>query len=127
MPEPVRQPLAIALRDAYPWADLAALARTVEDGGFDALFLPEVGARDTLVTLAALAGETSRIRLGTGVVPVPSSSGFALAPIPKLPQLLDPNGQRLARPDYGLDTLLRRGGHLGSAKRLSRVTGLVEG
>jgi alkanesulfonate monooxygenase SsuD/methylene tetrahydromethanopterin reductase-like flavin-dependent oxidoreductase (luciferase family) len=79
MPEPVRQPLAIALRDAYPWADLAALARTVEDGGFDALFLPEVGARDTLVTLAALAGETSRIRLGTGVVPVPSRSPGLLA------------------------------------------------
>src|SRR5438477_7765089 len=79
MLEPVRQPVAIALRDAYPWADLAALARTVEDGGFDALFLPEVGARDTLATLAALAGETSRMRLATGVVPLPSRSAGLLA------------------------------------------------
>ena len=50
-----------------------------EDAGFDALFLPEVGARDTLATLAALAGETSRLRLGTGVVPLPSRSPALLA------------------------------------------------
>src|SRR5436305_11709147 len=79
MPEPLRQPLAVALRDAYPWPALADLATTVEDAGFDALFLPEVGARDTLATLAALAGETSRIRLATGVVPLPSRSAGLLA------------------------------------------------
>ena len=79
MPEPVRQPLGVALRDAYPWPDLAGLVRTAEDAGFDALFLPEVGARDTLATLAALAGETSRIRLGTGVVPLPSRAPGLLA------------------------------------------------
>ncbi|HEX3299484.1 MAG TPA: LLM class flavin-dependent oxidoreductase [Actinomycetota bacterium] len=79
MPEPVRQPTGVALRDAYPWPDLAGLARTAEDAGFDALFLPEVGARDTLATLAALAGETSRIRLGTGVVPLPSRAPGLLA------------------------------------------------
>ena len=79
MPERSRQPLGFALRDAYPWHDLAALARMGEDAGFDALFLPEVGARDTLATLAALAGETSRLRLGTGVVPLPSRSPALLA------------------------------------------------
>ncbi|MFL5790150.1 MAG: LLM class flavin-dependent oxidoreductase [Actinomycetota bacterium] len=79
MPEPLRQPLAVSLRDAYPWRELAGLARTVEGAGFDALFLPEVGARDTLATLAALAGETSRIRLGTGVVPLQSRSPGLLA------------------------------------------------
>jgi alkanesulfonate monooxygenase SsuD/methylene tetrahydromethanopterin reductase-like flavin-dependent oxidoreductase (luciferase family) len=79
MLEPVRQPVGVALRDAYPWPDLASLARTAEDAGFEALFLPEVGARDTLATLAALAGETSRIRLGTGVVPLPSRAPGLLA------------------------------------------------
>ena len=79
MPERSRQPLGFALRDAYPWHDLAALARMGEDAGFDALFLPEVGARDTLATLAALAGETTRLRLGTGVVPLPSRSPALLA------------------------------------------------
>jgi alkanesulfonate monooxygenase SsuD/methylene tetrahydromethanopterin reductase-like flavin-dependent oxidoreductase (luciferase family) len=79
MPEPLRQPLAVALRDAYPWPDLAGLARAIEDAGFDALFLPEVGARDTLATLAALAGETARLRLATGVVPLPSRSPGLLA------------------------------------------------
>jgi alkanesulfonate monooxygenase SsuD/methylene tetrahydromethanopterin reductase-like flavin-dependent oxidoreductase (luciferase family) len=79
MPERSRQPLGFALRDAYPWHDLAALTRMGEDAGFDALFLPEVGARDTLATLAALAGETTRLRLGTGVVPLPSRSPALLA------------------------------------------------
>ena len=79
MPERSRQPLGFALRDAYPWHDLAALTRMGEDAGFDALFLPEVGARDTLATLVALAGETTRLRLGTGVVPLPSRSPALLA------------------------------------------------
>src|SRR6476659_7417031 len=79
MLEPVRQPVGVAIRDAYPWPDLAGLARTAEDAGFEALFLPEGGARDTLATLAALAGETSRIRLGTGVVPLPSRAPGLLA------------------------------------------------
>jgi alkanesulfonate monooxygenase SsuD/methylene tetrahydromethanopterin reductase-like flavin-dependent oxidoreductase (luciferase family) len=79
MPERSRQPLGFALRDAYPWADLAGLTRAGEDAGFDALFLPEVGVRDTLATLAALAGETTNLRLGTGVVPLPSRSPGLLA------------------------------------------------
>jgi alkanesulfonate monooxygenase SsuD/methylene tetrahydromethanopterin reductase-like flavin-dependent oxidoreductase (luciferase family) len=75
-----RQPVtALALRDPYPWPDLAELARWVEDAGFAALFLPEVGARDTLATLAALAGETRTMRLATGVVPLPARSPSLLA------------------------------------------------
>ena len=79
MRQPLRQPLAVALRDAYPWNELAGLVRTIEETGFEAVFLPEVGARDALATLAALAGETSRIRLATGVVPLPSRSPRILA------------------------------------------------
>jgi len=75
-----RQPATgLALRDAYPWPDLAELARWAEAAGFAALFLPEVGARDTLVALAALAGETRALRLGTGVVPLPARAPSLLA------------------------------------------------
>jgi alkanesulfonate monooxygenase SsuD/methylene tetrahydromethanopterin reductase-like flavin-dependent oxidoreductase (luciferase family) len=75
-----RQPrTALALRDPYPWDALAGLARWAEQAGFEALFLPEVGARDTLVALGALAGETRTLLLGTGVVPLPARSPSLLA------------------------------------------------
>jgi len=79
MPERTRQPLAVALRDPYPWSELAGLARTIEAAGYGAFFLPEIGTRDTLAALAALAGETTTLRLGTGVVPLPSRSPGLLA------------------------------------------------
>ncbi len=71
--------LGFALRDAYPWPELARLASAGEDLGFATLFLPEVGSRDTLAAFAALAGETSQLRLGTGVVPLPARSPSLLA------------------------------------------------
>ena len=80
MREPKPQPaLGFALRDPYPWSDLAALAVDGEEAGFHALFLPEVGTRDTLAALAGLAGVTDRLLLGTGVVPLPSRSPGSLA------------------------------------------------
>ncbi len=73
MPE-LRQPTgtAFAIRDALAWGDLAAIVRASEAAGYAAVFLPEIGARDALVTLAALAGETTDLLLGTGVVPMRS-------------------------------------------------------
>jgi alkanesulfonate monooxygenase SsuD/methylene tetrahydromethanopterin reductase-like flavin-dependent oxidoreductase (luciferase family) len=59
---------AVALRDALPWDDVVEIVQTAERTGYEALFLPEVGARETFSTLAALAGRTSTIRLATGVV-----------------------------------------------------------
>lgn len=68
----LRQPsgTGFALRDALPWHDLAAIVRASEAAGYDALFLPEIAGRDALATLAAMAGETRDLRLGTGVVPM---------------------------------------------------------
>jgi alkanesulfonate monooxygenase SsuD/methylene tetrahydromethanopterin reductase-like flavin-dependent oxidoreductase (luciferase family) len=76
-----RQPTetGVALRDPYPWDDLAGLVRLAEDLGLRAVFLPEVGGRDTLAALTGLAGETSRLLLGTGVVPLPARSPQLLA------------------------------------------------
>jgi len=66
------EPLAVALRDPLPWRDFEMLATTAEETGFDAVFLPEITGRDATAALAALAGHTSAIRLGTGVVPLTS-------------------------------------------------------
>ncbi|MDP9119053.1 MAG: LLM class flavin-dependent oxidoreductase, partial [Actinomycetota bacterium] len=68
----MRQPYgtAFTIRDPLPWSDIAGIAREGEELGYAAVFLPETGARDTLATLAAIAGETERLLLGTGVIPM---------------------------------------------------------
>lgn len=72
----VRQPrvtgTAFALRDAWPWAEFAGLARQGESLGYRAVFVPEIDGRDAFASLTGLAGETSQLLLGTGVVPMTS-------------------------------------------------------
>jgi alkanesulfonate monooxygenase SsuD/methylene tetrahydromethanopterin reductase-like flavin-dependent oxidoreductase (luciferase family) len=77
-PEPLAG-TAFALRDPYPWGHLAGLARIGESVGYGALFIPEVGSRDVLVTLNGLAGETGSLLLGSGVLPLPARSSRLLA------------------------------------------------
>ena len=68
----MRQPrgTAFTIRDPLPWPDVAEIAHEGEELGYGVVFLPETGARDTLATLSGLAGETERLLLGTGVVPM---------------------------------------------------------
>ena len=68
----VRQPVGtgVALRDPLPWPEFACAARLAEELGYVAAFLPEIAGRDALATLTGLAGETSHMLLGTGVVPM---------------------------------------------------------
>ena len=68
----MRQPrgTAFTIRDPLPWPDVAGIAREGEGLDYAAVFLPETGARDTLATLTGLAGETERLLLGTGVIPM---------------------------------------------------------
>ncbi|MDQ4108114.1 MAG: LLM class flavin-dependent oxidoreductase, partial [Actinomycetota bacterium] len=72
--EQLRQPrgTAFTIRDPLPWPDVAEIAREGERLGCAAVFLPETGARDALATLSGLAGETERLLLGTGVIPMAS-------------------------------------------------------
>jgi len=68
-----RQPATgFALRDPFPWPELASLAHEGESFGYEVLFLPEISSRDTLVALNAIAGETDRLRFGPGIAPLPA-------------------------------------------------------
>ena len=53
--------------------------REVEPAGYTAVFLPEITGRDALVTLGLLAGETRRLLLGTGVLPMRSRTALLTA------------------------------------------------
>lgn len=69
----------LALRDPLPWHDVVQVVESAEQTGFETLFLPEIASREAFATLAALAGVTSRLRLASGVVPVPSRTLQAVA------------------------------------------------
>jgi 5,10-methylenetetrahydromethanopterin reductase len=77
----LRQPrgTAVALRDPHPWPAFAGAARLAEELGFAGIFLPEISGRDSLAALAALAGETSSVALGSGVIPMTSRSPMLTA------------------------------------------------
>jgi alkanesulfonate monooxygenase SsuD/methylene tetrahydromethanopterin reductase-like flavin-dependent oxidoreductase (luciferase family) len=70
----MRQPrgTAFALRDPLAWEAFAEIARSGQQLGYAAVFLPEITGRDAFATLAALAGETREMLLGTGIVPMTS-------------------------------------------------------
>jgi alkanesulfonate monooxygenase SsuD/methylene tetrahydromethanopterin reductase-like flavin-dependent oxidoreductase (luciferase family) len=57
-------------RDLLGWDDLRGLVHLGEDLGYEAIFVPEIQGREAFSTLAGFAGETDRIRLATGVVPL---------------------------------------------------------
>ncbi len=79
MIDPRRRRTAFTLRDPFPWPLFAELARLGERLGYEAVFLPEIAARDTLVALGLLAGETERLRLGTGIIPMPARTPMLTA------------------------------------------------
>jgi F420-dependent oxidoreductase-like protein len=73
--------IGIALGTVHdrPFDDVAAFARTAEECGYEAMFVPEAWGRDAFVTLGALARVTERIALGTGIVNVYSRTPALLA------------------------------------------------
>ena len=58
------------MRDPFPWPVFAGTARDAETLGYAAIFLPEIAGRDAFVALGALAGETERLQLATGIIPM---------------------------------------------------------
>ena len=77
----VRQPrgIAVALRDPLPWQAFSGAAQLAEDLGYAAVLLPETSGRDAVAALTGLAGETSTLLLGTGVLPMTSRSSRLIA------------------------------------------------
>jgi alkanesulfonate monooxygenase SsuD/methylene tetrahydromethanopterin reductase-like flavin-dependent oxidoreductase (luciferase family) len=69
----------VVLRDPLAWHDLVEVVETAEDTGYEAVFVPEIVAREAFSTLAGFAATTSRVALGTGVVTIPSRSPVTTA------------------------------------------------
>jgi F420-dependent oxidoreductase-like protein len=61
------------------WDDLASFALECERIGVDSLWSAEFFGHDAMTPLAYLAGQTSRIRLGTGVITMGARSPLAVA------------------------------------------------
>jgi alkanesulfonate monooxygenase SsuD/methylene tetrahydromethanopterin reductase-like flavin-dependent oxidoreductase (luciferase family) len=64
--------MGLVLRDPLPWDDALRVVRTAEASGYDAVFVPEIQAREAFATLTGFGAVTERLRLGTGVVTLQS-------------------------------------------------------
>jgi 5,10-methylenetetrahydromethanopterin reductase len=64
--------MGLVLRDPLPWDDALRVVRTAEASGYDAIFVPEIQAREAFATLTGFGAATERLRLGTGVVTMQS-------------------------------------------------------
>ena len=71
--------LACFFMTARSYDDLEKRIVIAEDLGYEAVGLPQIAARDAMVTLAPIARTTSKIRLGTGVVPIWTRTPITLA------------------------------------------------
>jgi alkanesulfonate monooxygenase SsuD/methylene tetrahydromethanopterin reductase-like flavin-dependent oxidoreductase (luciferase family) len=64
--------MGLVLRDPLPWNDAVRVVRTAEASGYEAVFVPEITAREAFSTLTGFGAATERLRLGTGVVTLQS-------------------------------------------------------
>src|SRR3972149_3094940 len=71
--------ITLQLGEGLSRGELVELARLAEERGYEALFVPESWGYDAITTLAELAVQTRRIKLGTGVLPVWSRTPALLA------------------------------------------------
>lgn len=66
-------------REVLPWHEVILVAETAEETGYEAIFTPEIRAREAFATLAGFAAATSEIRLASGVVPISSRDPIRMA------------------------------------------------
>lgn len=74
-----RPSIGTAVTGRAPLGDVVEQAQLVEGLGYDSIWIPEISGRDAFVTATVLASRTERIRLGLGVIPLPSRSLSTLA------------------------------------------------
>lgn len=67
------------LNGPISFAQASAEARRAEDDGFDTFWLPNIFGLEALTTLTVIGGQTTRIELGTNVIPVQPRHPLALA------------------------------------------------
>ena len=58
--------------------DLQELGQLAEELGYETVWAPEGGGRDSLTALAAIAMKTERVRLGTGILPIYARTATAM-------------------------------------------------
>ena len=75
----VQARIGIALRDPLPWHQLVLTAELAERTGYEALFVPEIAGREAFATMAGFARATTRMKLGSGVIPSRSRQPHTLA------------------------------------------------
>jgi len=75
----VQRGLGHTLRVPIPFDDLAQAVSLAQETGYAAIWVPDHGVWDPFALLAALAGRTSRMGLGTGVVTMTSRTPGAMA------------------------------------------------
>ncbi len=71
--------ITLQLGEGLSRVEMVELARLAEERGYEAVFVPESWGYDAITTLAELAVQTRRIKLGTGIVPVWSRTPALLA------------------------------------------------
>jgi probable F420-dependent oxidoreductase len=71
--------LACFFMTARSLDDLDRRIKIAEDLGYHTAGLPQIAARDALVTIASIGRSTDKIRLGTGVIPIWTRTPVALA------------------------------------------------
>ncbi len=59
--------------------DYQVLASRAEKNGFEAVWVPEGGGRDSLTSLATIAMKTEKVKLGTGILPIFARTPFNTA------------------------------------------------
>src|SRR6476469_9239221 len=62
-----------------PWPELLTYIKAVDELGYDTVFVPEAWGREAFTTLGWIAANTSRIRVGTGIVNVFSRTPALIA------------------------------------------------
>jgi probable F420-dependent oxidoreductase len=66
----VRLGIAIPIQHPLTLPDCVELAQQAEIAGYDSLWVPEVVGIDAFVLMTAIAGVTTRLHLGTSIVPI---------------------------------------------------------
>jgi probable F420-dependent oxidoreductase len=80
--------IAVPIQHSLTVPDYVELAQHAEAAGYDSIWIPEVVGADAFVLMTAMAGVTTQLRLGTGIVPIltrtPSLMAMTAASIAQL-------------------------------------------